>query len=278
MSYKNTLQNLHTHSTYDDGADTLEELTLTAIEKGFGGLGFSVHGYNVHNNSGNTSLAQEREEVYKAEIRDLKEKYRGKIDLFCGVELEGQSPINLSGYDFVIGSVHYLNVEGTIVPMDRSAEVIRGVIDQHFGGDGMEYAKCYFENQKKLLEYDQVDIVGHFDLLTKHCESHNFFDMESLEYKKAIVDALDALTCKFHLFEINTGAIARGYRTTPYPSPYILKELCRRNCGIVVNSDCHDRRYLDCYFKESEELLKACGFREKYILTKEGFQAVPLKP
>ena len=30
---------------------------------------------------------------------------------------------------------------------------------------------------------------------------------------------------KIPLFEVNTGAIARGYRKTPYPSEFLIKEL-----------------------------------------------------
>ena len=37
------IQNLHTHSTYCDGADTPEEMIETALEKGFTSIGFSGH-------------------------------------------------------------------------------------------------------------------------------------------------------------------------------------------------------------------------------------------
>jgi histidinol-phosphatase (PHP family) len=47
-----------------------------------------------------------------------------------------------------------------------------------------------------------------------------------------------------------------------------MKEL---GCGIVISSDCHDNRYLDCHFNESLELVKSCGFSEVLTLTKNGF-------
>lgn len=37
-------QNLHTHSIYCDGKDTIEAMALEAINKGFNVLGFSGHG------------------------------------------------------------------------------------------------------------------------------------------------------------------------------------------------------------------------------------------
>ena len=41
--------------------------------------------------------------------------------------------------------------------------------------------------------------------------------------------------------------------------------------GVVITSDCHNGQFLDHGFDESSELLKACGFKEKFVLTEEGF-------
>ena len=38
-------QNLHTHSLYCDGKDTIEEMVQEAISRNFDVLGFSGHGY-----------------------------------------------------------------------------------------------------------------------------------------------------------------------------------------------------------------------------------------
>ena len=46
------------------------------------------------------------------------------------------------------------------------------------------------------------------------------------------------------IFETNTGAISRGYRTQPYPQDFILEELRRRKMPLLLSSDCHDRRNL----------------------------------
>ena len=46
--------------------------------------------------------------------------------------------------------------------------------------------------------------------------------------------------------------------------------------GVVISSDCHYKEKMDCYFTEAAELLKSCGYKEKHILTKDGFIPVPL--
>ena len=268
------LQNLHTHSHYCDGADSPEEMICTAMEKGFESIGFSGHSYMEF--AKQFFRWGDKTEEYKSEITKLKEKYKGQINVFLGLEVEPCSKPDMSGYDYLIGSIHYFDFDGEYVGFDRSAAEVERIINCYFNGDGMAYAKRYYESLSKLYTYGNFDIIGHFDLITKHAETHNFFDMESKEYLNFTFEAAGALKGKIPFFEINTGAIARGYRTSPYPSIPIIKELKRLGFGAVITSDCHDRNYVDCYFNEASELLKYCGFKEKYILTESGFEAVAI--
>lgn len=268
-------QNLHVHSTWCDGADTPEEMIRTAIEKGFSSIGFSGHSYMSY--SPDHSMSLEGTELYKKEVRALRQKYAGQIDVFCGLEVDMYSGIDLTGYDYLIGSVHYLRVGGETVGFDRSQAEVQRVIDRYFGGDGMAYAKAYYEAMVCLPQYGDFDILGHYDLIAKHSDNIAFYDEESKAYRDWAIGALEALAGKIPLFEVNTGAIARGYRKTPYPAPFLLREMKRLGYGAVVSSDCHDRRALDCYYKEAEALLEAYGFREVYILTAPGrFEPVPI--
>lgn len=270
-------QNLHTHSTYCDGQDTPEEMILTAIDKGFDSVGFSGHSYMYFAEDHSMSLAGTEE--YKREIRQLKEKYAGKIEIFLGLEFEMYSTqVDLNdGYDYLIGSSHYFNFGDRIVGFDRSQEVVKGVIDDCFGGDGMKYAREFYKNLARLPEYGDFDILAHFDLIAKHAEKADFFDMESDEYKEYAVRAAEALAGKIPYFEVNTGAISRGYRTSPYPTPFMMKEMRRLGFKPLISSDCHNRADLDCAFDLAEQMLLEAGFTERYVLTKEGFMPVALK-
>ncbi len=268
------MQNLHTHSRYCDGKDTPEEMIQAAIEKGFSSLGFSGHSY-MHF-SPKISMSIEGAEEYKREIRALKEKYRQQIDIFCGLEVELYSEVDLSGYDYLIGSAHYFKIDGEYVGFDRDAANVKKVIDTYFNGNGMQYAKAYYELLSTLPEYGNFDIIGHFDLITKHIENECFFDENLPEYLGYAYVAMEALRGKIPFFELNTGAIARGYRSTPYPSLPIIKGLLNRGFLPVISSDCHDRNKLDCGFELCKELLIACGAKEQYILTNSGFQGVKL--
>lgn len=267
MIYK---QNLHTHTVFCDGKDTPEEMVLTAIEKGFDSIGFSGHSSMYY--APKNGMSPDGTQSYKDCIHELKTEYADKLKIFCGIEFDMYSGIDLSDYDYRIGAVHYLKKDGQVIPMDRTQQVVQDVINNHFGGDGMAYAKHFYETLARLPEYGSFDIVAHFDLLSKHSENIMFFDESSKQYRNAALEAMSALRGKIPYFEVNTGAIARGYRTTPYPAPFLIDEFKNMGFGALITSDCHNREMLDCHYNEALQLLRTHGFEEIYILTEDGFK------
>lgn len=268
-------QNLHTHSTYCDGKDSIEGMIQSAIAQGFDSVGFSGHSYMHYAPDHSMSIAGTEE--YIKEVNAMKEKYKDQIEIFRGLEFDMYSTdVDLSAYEYVIGTAHYLLIDGKHVGFDRTAPVVAGIINDYFGGDGMKYAKMYYETLAQLPSYGKFDILGHADLICKFSEKENFFDESDPTYQKYAKDAIDALTGQIPIFEVNTGAISRGYRTTPYPSPFLLKFFKEKGWKATISSDCHDARFLKQSFDTSAELLKAAGFREIYVLKKDGFKAVPL--
>jgi len=267
MGYK---QNLHIHSTYADGKDTPEEMVQEAIKRGFDSIGFSEHSYMYFVNRP-VRMCQENMGEYQAEIKGLKEKYKGIIDIFCGMEYEIYSEVPTDEFDYVIGSVHYLKIDGEIVGIDRGLPETLDYIQKYFSGDGMAFAKKYYETMCTLPDKGKFDILGHIDLVTKNNEQGKFIDTSSKVYLQYAYEAIHALKGKIPLFEVNTGAIARGYRTSPYPQMELLKELKKCDFGAVITSDCHDKRFVDCYFEEARQLLTEVGFESQWILTDTGF-------
>jgi len=268
------LQNLHTHTTFCDGCDTPEEMVLAAIGKGFSSIGFSGHSYMSY--SPYYIKLGDKTAEYKKEIIRLKEKYRSEIEIFLGLEVDMYSQPDMSGYDYLIGSVHYFKIGNEFVAFDRNLDVVKNVINEYFGGNGMEYAKAYYKECTYLPEFGNFDILGHFDLITKHSDTEKLFDENSKEYRTWVSESLEALSGKIPFFEVNTGAISRNYRKTPYPAPFIVKEMKRLGFGAVITSDCHNKDFLDCNFEEARQLLLECGYTERYILTKNGFCAVAI--
>ena len=273
MGYK---QCLHTHSTFCDGKHTPEEMVLSAIEKGFDSIGFSGHSYIEE--LAEFSMDAERTKLYKAEIARLQQVYSDRIRIFCGMEKDNYTKASTAGFDYLLGAVHTVRHGESLMFMDWCPEKAQDSIDRFFGGDGVAYAKAYYAALEELPDYGKFDILAHFDLVTKFCEQvPGMIDTENPEYRAAAIHAVQALAGKVKFFEVNTGAMARGYRSAPYPAPFILEELKRQNFCPVITSDCHDKNFLDFAYEDAKCALKKAGFTEHYVLKDEGFVAVPLE-
>lgn len=246
------LKELHSHSTYCDGKNTPEEMLLSAIEKGLEVYGFSGHGYTSFDLRYCMSL--EKTEAYKRDVKALKEKYKDRIEVLLGVELDVFSDHDTSDYDYVIGSVHYVTRDGVYRSIDEKPTEFEAICREWYGGDYYSFAEDYYRNAEKLAE-KKIDIIGHFDLITKFNEGNRLFDMAHPRYLKAAKKAIDALLPLGVPFEINTGAISRGYRTEPYPARELHEYIKSKGGRFVLTSDTHKKENICFQFDKWEKLL-----------------------
>ena len=100
----------HVHTVFSDGKDTPEAVAEAAVQRGFAALGFSDHGHTDFDLS--YCMPRDRYPEYRARIQVLKEAYAGKLSIFCGVEQDGFSAESTDGFDYVIGSLHYMCIHG----------------------------------------------------------------------------------------------------------------------------------------------------------------------
>jgi len=265
--------NFHTHTVFCDGADEPAALVRRALALGFSALGFSGHSDTGFDPCG---MAPERETAYRAEITRLKAAYAGRIALFCGIEQDWFSGLRDPFYDYAIGSVHYVEKGGARLAVDWSPEETARIVREAFGGDPYAFADAYYAKAAQVQAVTGCDIIGHFDLIRKFDEQGAMFDEAHPRYRAAVLGALDALAPGRPIFEINTGAIARGWRKTPFPSLWILREIRARGCPIALGSDCHDKNFLDCGLDDAAALAREAGFRGQVVLTGAGWAEVPL--
>ena len=248
------LTDLHVHTTYCDGKNTPEEMVLSAIDKGLKTIGFSGHSYAPYDTD--CCMSYEGEFEYHREILALREKYSDRINILCGVEQDIFAPKPQLKFDYMIGSVHYLFVKGEYLAVDYTPQIIKAACAGYFGGDIYALCECYFETVSKVAELTDCDIIGHFDLVSKFNENGELFDTADPRYISAWKSAADRLLCCGIPFEINTGAISRGWRSHPYPSRDILEYLKSRGAKLLLSSDAHSRENIAFQFDIWEKYLE----------------------
>ena len=245
-------RDLHCHTVLCDGKNTAEEMVLAAIERGLTTIGISEHGYTAFDHSYCLSLGKTEE--YKAEMSRLKEKYSDKIEVLTGIELDALSDLDTSDYDYVIGSAHYVKCGEKYLPVDLSVSEFEQICREYFDGDYYAFAEEYYRTVASLASR-QIDVVGHIDLITKFNEGNRLFDMENPRYVKAAKSAIDTLLPLKIPFEINTGAISRGYRTEPYPAKSLRDYIKQKGGTLILSSDAHAKENLCYKFEKFESLI-----------------------
>lgn len=73
---------LHTHTVFSDGLNTMEEMVRAAEAKVFSSIGFSDHSFTDFDRR--YCIREEQLPQYHAEIRRLKEAYAGRIEVYAG--------------------------------------------------------------------------------------------------------------------------------------------------------------------------------------------------
>lgn len=227
----------HVHTVFCDGQNTAEEMVQAAIERGFTALGFSGHAPMPFETD--WCMTEARAADYRKEILRLRDAYAGKIRIYLGIEQDYFSEAPTDEYDYVIGSVHYVKKDDVYLCIDESPAVLQAAIDEHYGGDFDALAEDYYVLVADVANKTGADIIGHFDLVTKFSERGIAFDAESPRYTAAWRAAADALIETDVPFEINTGAMSRGYRLTPYPAQDVMRYLASHGGCAVLSSDSH---------------------------------------
>ncbi len=268
-----THSSAHVHTTFCDGRHSAREMAQAAYERGFVSLGFSTHAPQTFDRR--HSLDPAREEEYKAEIRAVQQEYAGRMAVYLGTERDLYSCACPQGYDYFIASVHYFELpDGGKSGVDAPPDIMRRYVDEQCGGDGLEMARRYFSMLRDYVLDIRPAIIGHYDLVRYNNGNLGLYDEDSPAYRNMALEALRAMRETDALLEVNTGGVARGYMTSPYPAPFLLKAWKEWGGEVIVDSDCHFAHLIDTGYDMAEELLLSVGYDHAVRLSRDPGRAM----
>ncbi len=255
------LANYHTHTTFCDGKGTPEEVVRAAITEGFDAIGFSGHGYTEYD----LRYCMKDTVGYIKEIVRLREAYKGKIEIYLGIEEDSRHINNRADFDYIIGSCHYVEKGGKPIPLDSNYGYFTKALEL-FDGDELALAEHYYSHFTDYIKKWKPDIIGHFDLVTKFDEKEKMRFLENEAYWSIAEKYTKEAMKSGSFFEVNTGLITREYRTTPCPHERLLRIIYREGGRVVLSSDSHAPNTLAAHFDKAKEILRDIGFKHTYVL------------
>lgn len=263
----------HTHTTFCDGKNSPMEMAESAAGRGLTALGFSGHSYSPLDPHGTLDRDPS---AYRRAVEEVRQRFAGTMAVFCGVEQDLYSPGDGGDFEYAIGSVHFLHKGDVFCPIDWTPEGLRRGVKDLYNGDPYAMAEDYYKAVASLPDRTAARIVGHFDLITKFLDRDPLFDPLNSRYLTAAYGAMDRLLSAGMLFEINTGAISRGWRRTPYPHKTLLRYLCDHGVRILPGTDSHRADTVDFGLDLIEALAKETGFSRVSYFDGREFLEKPL--
>lgn len=254
------LYNLHSHTHYCDGRNTLHEMVSAAASQGFRIWGVSPHAPICVDSPCNMSL--DSVERYIAECSSLKEYYSGRMRLLAGMEVDYISAdfgphidyFNRLPLDYRIGSVHFVpSQEGVPLDCDGSAERFARYLKEGFHDDLRYVVEKFFEQELMMLERGGFEVLGHFDKIAGNATAIDP-DLESYGWYRALIeDVIDHAAANGGIVEINTKALEERHRF--YPAESVWSRLLKAGVPIAVNSDAHRTDRLNAGRPEALKIL-----------------------
>ena len=255
----------HTHTTFSDGSNSVEEMLEQAVNLGWNEIGISDHlqihkyidkvaEYHIYERIQKKTFKERESDLLKhiEHIRKAAKKYPLRVliglevDYFSynGWEEEFRSFIKGMDVDYLILGSHFCFDENDMI-MDFGDASKPAHISNHFN------------NMQKGIESGLFKFVAHIDYIRK------YQPMRMEDFKPEILGVLDALKKHNVATEFNSKGFSIGIGG-PSPSNWVLEELRNRNIPIAISDDAHSVNMLGIHFEEAESLLQQLNYTNRW--------------
>lgn len=232
-----------------------------ALKVGLSEIGFSDHAPLVSYEDPRYTMSRSQLPKYHEMIERVQKKFSDftiklglEADFIPGYEKETQKILDGYPYDFVIGSVHFIDRWAFDDP-DPSQKI------KWRDKDVDTVYRDYYSLLRRSAESGLFDIMGHVDLVKKfgHRASADLtpeVEATAKVFKKAGVTV-----------EINTSGLRKPVAEI-YPSLEVLKIYARAGVPITFSSDSHDPLDVGRDYDKARDLALAAGYAEYRVFKK----------
>lgn len=228
-----------------------EAYARRAIERGIAEIGFSDHSPMPPHYDPDWRMTIEQYPEYVEKVLRVRERFPQlsvklglEGDYFPGTEDFVYNVTNEFDFDYVIGSVHFIDDWG----FDNAAN------KERFGtGDLYEIYAQYFDRVRRLAETRLFDILGHPDVVKK------FGHRPSRPIDDLIRPALEAVKRAGMALDVNTSGLRNPCQEI-YPSRRMLEIAREMDIPVTLGADAHKPEHVGEGFPEAVALLRSVGY------------------
>lgn len=266
----------HTDNSHD-ARQTIDELCLSAIEKGVTGVAVTDHA-NL------TEYGEEQIARLKKSVRqtaEANEKYQGKLRVFTGIELGEQLEnekilselLSLADYDVILSSRHFVRY------FKDEWETPYSLIDFSYRSENelREFFLLYLEGVYELAEKADFDILTHLTCPLRYINGKYKRGIIVDDYESEIRDILKSVISRDLVLEVNTSGLGNAHGET-MPNDTVLEWYYEMGGRLIsLGADSHVRGYVANGFSDEITVLKKLGFNTHCYFEKRRRYEIPLE-
>jgi histidinol-phosphatase (PHP family) len=251
----------------------MERYVERAIEAGLTELGFSDHLFMywlpAQGRDPELGMAEWEHDFYIQDVERCRSRYAADIsirlsteaDFIPGHEAELERILRGYDWDYVIGSVHFLDGWGF-----DDARYLAGFESWNID----ELYTRYFDVIGASAETGLFDTIGHCDLVKKfghrpHTDPGEWYTSVAARFARAGV-----------CVEVNTGGLRKPVAEA-YPHPSLLGALRAAGVPVTFGSDAHAPGEVAADFATACDLLRQAGYTEFQRFAARKRAAIPLE-
>lgn len=264
---------IHTHTDYFHGKNTVQEMYQAATQKKLQYYGFSEHTPLPEGFSCALYRDGDMNIFFKNYVHDISELKKTVAvynqehaekhpEVLLGMELDF-TPSNYAymdnliaayPFDYVIGTIHYIGEQsiGRWKPEEASQE--------------KKYAffESYYECTRQLAKYGKTDIIAHPDFVKIHCVQDFHGWLETKRAQECLHETCKVLKDTGIVLEVSTGGLIKACNEI-HPAPQIMKLFADYQIPISFASDTHDINTIAYEFDALANFARSYGYKEHVI-------------
>ena len=225
-----------------------------AVKAGLQEIGFSDHAPLVSHRDPTITMDLNQLPLYHRMIESTRREFAKDLNILIGIEADyipgfedkTKAIIDAYPYDYVYGSVHFIEKWGFDDPIQMKEWNIRDV---------NEVYRDYHQLLRQSALSGLFNILAHVDLVKKF-DFHPTQDMTKEIEENARIFKQSGV-----VIEINTSGLRKPAKEI-YPSLHDLKIYCAQGVPITFGSDAHKPQEVGCDFDKGRDLALAAGYKE----------------
>lgn len=256
--------NYHIHTNFSDGKAELEKYVLESLKKEFNEIGFSDHLIILGDGKvGSNSMKIEKIKEYVKRINLLKEKFKNKIKIKLGIEVDYfpfrerliAKIINQFDFDYILGSVH--RIDDFRIDAKSNLRIWNEMSEREI----YNTYKKYFSLVQKTVSSKLFDIIAHPDFV----KVFNFKPKRNI--KQLYLKTIKKISKNNICIEVNSAGLREAVNEI-YPNKVFLSLCYKNNIPVTMGNDAHSPELIESDLNQLINYIKNIGYNKVVTFNK----------